>query len=79
MQSDSILAIEGALRRVLETHNQTPWLDSEGAAAYLGCSAGTMKTWRSRGEGPRYHVIQNKLVRYHVDDLDAFVRGEVAR
>ncbi|MBJ7437612.1 MAG: helix-turn-helix domain-containing protein [Sphingopyxis sp.] len=79
MQSDSIFEIEGALRRVLETHNQTPWLDSEGAAAYLGCSAGTLKTWRSRGEGPRYHVIQNKLVRYHVDDLDAFVRGEVAR
>lgn len=77
MQSDSILAIEGALRRVLDDHKHTPWLDSDGAAVYLGCSAGTLKTWRSRGEGPRYHVIQSKLVRYHVNDLDAFVRGEV--
>jgi hypothetical protein len=38
-----------------------------------------MKTWRSRGEGPRYHVIQNKLVRYHVDELDRFIRGEESR
>jgi len=79
MQSDSILAIEGALRRVLDDQKHTPWLDSDGAAVYLGCSAGTLKTWRSRGEGPRYHVIQSKLVRYHVNDLDAFVRGEVLR
>lgn len=79
MQSDSILAIEGALRRVLDDQTHTPWLDSDGAAVYLGCSAGTLKTWRSRGEGPRYHVIQSKLVRYHVNDLDAFVRGEVVR
>lgn len=79
MQSDSILAIEDALRRVLDTHSRSPWLDTDGAAEYLGCTPGTMKTWRSRGEGPRYHVIQSKLVRYHIDDLDAFVRGEVAR
>lgn len=79
MQSDSILAIEGALRRVLDDQKHTPWLDSDGAALYLGCSAGTLKTWRSRGEGPRYHVIQSKLVRYHVNELDAFVRGEVLR
>lgn len=79
MQSDSILAIKDALRRVLDDHKHSPWLDSDAAAAYLGCSSGTMKTWRSRGEGPRYHVIQSKLVRYHVNDLDTFVRGEVAR
>lgn len=79
MQSDSILVIEEALRRVLEARPKTPWLDSDGAAEYLGCSPGTMKTWRCRGEGPRYHVIHSKLVRYHTADLDAFVRGEVAR
>ena len=79
MQSDSIVMIEDAVRRVLDTHNASPWRDSEAAAEYLGCTAGTMKTWRSRGEGPRYHIIQKKLVRYHVDDLDAFVRGEVTR
>lgn len=71
--------VTGAVRRALDTNNTTPWLDSEAAAAYLSCTPGTMKTWRSRGEGPHYHIIQQKLVRYHVDDLDAFVRGEVAR
>lgn len=79
MQSDSIVMIEDAFRRVLDTHKRSPWLDSDAAAEYLSCTAGTLKTWRSRGEGPRYHIIQSKLVRYHVDDLDAFVRGEVAR
>lgn len=79
MQSDLIVMIEDALRRVLDTHKTSPWLDTEAAAAHLSCMPGTLKTWRARGEGPRYHTIQQKLVRYHVDDLDAFVRGEVAR
>lgn len=57
----------------------SPWLDSPAAAAYLGCSPGTLKTWRSKGEGPDYHIVNQKLVRYNVEDLDAFVRGEVAR
>ncbi len=71
--------VAGAVCRALDAHKATPWLDSEAAASYLRCAPGTMKTWRSRGEGPKYHIIQEKLVRYHVDDLDAFVRGEVAR
>ncbi len=79
MQSDSIVMIEDALRRVLDTHTRSPWFDSDAAAEYLRCASGTMKVWRSRGEGPRYHIIQSKLVRYHVDDLDTFIRGEAAR
>lgn len=79
MSDLSIDTIEDALRRVLETNNRSPWLDSDGAAKYLSCTPGTLKTWRSRGEGPNYHIIQSKLVRYHVEDLDAFVRGEVGR
>lgn len=79
MQSDSIVMIEDAFRRVLDTHKRSPWLDSDAAAEYLSCTPGTLKTWRSRGEGPGYHIIQSKLVRYHVADLDAFVRGEAAR
>ena len=57
----------------------SPWLNSNDAANYLGCSAGTLKTWRSKGEGPAYHIVNQKLVRYNVSELDAFVRGEVAR
>jgi len=71
--------IDAAVSRALENRNSSPWLDSEAAAEYLACTPGTLKTWRSQGQGPRYHVIHNKLVRYHADDLDAFVRGEVTR
>jgi Helix-turn-helix domain len=53
----------------------TPWFDSEAAAAYLGSTAGTLKNWRATGRGPRYRVVQDRLVRYHRDDLDAFVRS----
>ena len=52
----------------------SPWLDSDAAAAYLGSTAGTLKNWRATGKGPRYHVVQERLVRYHRDELDEFVR-----
>ena len=79
MSDLSIVTIEDALSRVLDIKKTSPWLDSEAAAEYLSCTSGTLKTWRSQGQGPSYHVIQRKLVRYHIDELDAFVRGEVAR
>lgn len=75
----TIQTVEDALRRVLDTHNRSPWLDTEAAAAYLSSTPGTLRTWRAQGEGPRYHVVHGKAVRYNVADLDAFVRGEDAR
>lgn len=57
----------------------SPWLDTEAAAAYLSCSPGTLRSWRARGQGPRYRVIHDKIVRYHRDDLDGFVLGEGGR
>ncbi len=74
-----IVEIEDALRRVLDTHNRSPWLDTEAAAAYLSSTPGTLRTWRAQGEGPRYHVVHGKAVRHNVADLDAFVRGEAVR
>jgi hypothetical protein len=59
MSDLSITLIEDALRRVLDMHKRTPWLDSEAAAEYLTCTPGTLKTWRSLGQGPKYHVIQS--------------------
>lgn len=79
MTDITIDLVEGALRRVLDAHSRSPWHDTESAAAYIGCEPGTLKTWRARGEGPRYHLINDKSVRYHVSDLDAFVRGEDGR
>lgn len=67
-------AIRAVIREEL-ARPVSPWLDSDAAAAYLGSTAGTLKNWRAAGRGPRYHVVQDRLIRYHVDDLDAFVRG----
>lgn len=67
------------LRRVVRdelTKSRSPWLDSDGAATYLGTTPGTLKTWRATGKGPRYSVLQDRLIRYHEDDLDAFARSE---
>lgn len=74
----SALTIEDVRQVLREELGQprSPWLDSEAAAVYLGSTAGTLRNWRATGKGPRYHVVQDRLVRYHVDDLDIFVRGE---
>jgi hypothetical protein len=73
VSAELIEAIREAVRQEVG-RPQTPWLDSDGVAAYLGCTAGTLKTWRATGQGPKYHVIQSRLIRYHRADLDAFVR-----
>ncbi|MBN2906366.1 MAG: helix-turn-helix domain-containing protein [Rhodobacteraceae bacterium] len=53
-------------------------MTTEQAAAYLSVSAGTMRNWRSRGDGPRYHLLGGRLVRYEVEDLDAYMRDGAA-
>lgn len=68
-------AVEAIVRWYLDTHWFTPWFDTEAAAAYLRREPGTLKSWRSRGEGPRFYTVNGQLIRYHLDDLDAFVRG----
>ena len=78
MSEELIEAIRTTVLDAMSKRTASPWLDSDGAADYLGCSSGTLKTWRARGEGPRYHVLNEKLVRYHTADLDAFVCGEAA-
>ena len=74
MSELTIEAIRAAVREEV-AKARSPWLDSAAAAAYLGSTAGTLKTWRATGKGPRYHVVQDKLIRYHTDDLDVFVRA----
>ena len=56
---------------------QSPWFDTHQAAAYLNWSPATLKVWRSKETGPKYHSVNQRMIRYHVDDLDSFLRGEV--
>ena len=53
----------------------SPWLDTAEAANYLKASPNTLRQWRAKGCGPKYNIVGERLVRYHVDALDAFARG----
>lgn len=75
----ALTEVEDIVRQIVATHRYSPWLDTEAAAKYLCRQPGTLKGWRSRGEGPPFRVVNDKLIRYHVDDLDAFVRGDSDR
>ena len=51
-------------------------LDERKAAAILGASVQTLRNWRWRGQGPRFHKIGQRLVRYRRADLEAFIEGD---
>ncbi len=51
----------------------TKYLDTKTAARLIGFSYKTLESWRSKGEGPRYHQLPNKRVRYLREDLDEWV------
>lgn len=49
------------------------------AAEYLGgIKPNTLEIWRIQGIGPRYKKI-GRLVRYSVDDLDAYLAAQSRR
>lgn len=50
-------------------------VDESEAAAILGARVQTLRNWRWRGEGPHFHKIGQRLVRYHRADLAAFIAG----
>lgn len=51
----------------------SPWMDTKQAAEYIGGSVSALKRWRCEGGGPKYTIVNRKLVRYHVNELDAFL------
>ena len=57
-----------------ETDTASPWMTTEQAAAYLGLQENTLRVWRHKGSGPRYHVLNKRLIRYNREEVDAYVR-----
>jgi hypothetical protein len=47
------------------------YMDTRGAALYLGISPNTLNCWRSRRAGPAFVKVGGK-VRYRLGDLDAW-------
>jgi hypothetical protein len=54
----------------------TPWLDPEDAAAYLRLTVRGLEDMRGKGTGPRFHKVGSRVVRYHRDDLDAWLLSD---
>ena len=57
----------------------TPWLNPEAAAAYVSLDVRGLETLRRHGRGPKYSRCSHRIVRYHVNDLDAWLRDNVER
>lgn len=51
-----------------------PYLTSKQAAFHLGLSPRTLDAMRRTGKGPTFRR-HGSLVRYHIDDLDDWSRG----
>lgn len=48
------------------------------AADILKARVQTLRNWRSRGAGPRYRKVGDRMVRYLRSDLAAFVENGAA-
>lgn len=56
--------------------NPGDYVSTDEAARILGVSRQTLCNWRWRGdEGPRFHKIGSRMVRYHRAELAAFAAG----
>lgn len=53
-------------------------VDEAKAAAILNTAVRTLRNWRALHKGPRYRKIGERMVRYHVADLAAFIEGKDA-
>jgi hypothetical protein len=51
----------------------SPWHTPEDAADYLRLKRRGLEDMRARGTGPKFHKVNDRVVRYHVTDLDAWL------
>ncbi|MPY74919.1 MAG: helix-turn-helix domain-containing protein [Alphaproteobacteria bacterium] len=68
------LAVQVAAELRDDPSVQSPWLNSEQAATYLGLEPRGLESMRRERRGPKFSRIGNRIVRYHVADLDAWLR-----
>ena len=53
----------------------SPWMTRTQAAAYCAMTVRHLEHLAYRGGGPKYYCPRNRMVRYHRDDLDAWMRA----
>ena len=52
---------------------RSPWMTPEDAGRYLSLRRRGLEDMRARGTGPKFHKVNDRVVRYHVRDLDAWL------
>lgn len=61
---------------VIDTHRPSDLLTTEEAAAFLGCKANSLITWRCTRAVRIPFVKIGRLVRYRRRDLEAFLNAQ---
>jgi len=56
----------------------SPWMTPEDAAHYLSLSRRGLEDMRAREGGPKFHKASDRVIRYHVRDLDAWLLSDGA-
>ena len=52
---------------------RSPVLNTEEAAAYVGLAKSTLEKLRIYGDGPIFTKYSTRVVRYRIEDLDAWI------
>ena len=55
------------------TQSHPSFLSETEAAQYLSLSVKTLRRWRFARRGPTYAKLNNKLIRYHLPELDEWM------
>jgi excisionase family DNA binding protein len=63
------------ISRAADAKKGSPFLNTAQAAHYVGLSRRTLEKMRTHGGGPRFRR-HGRYIRYHIDDLDMWSKGE---
>ena len=73
-RSQENASVEHVSDRVERAIKRSPFLSTEQAAFYLGCTDRTLEKMRQDGRGPIFRR-HGRFIRYHIDDLDDWSHG----
>jgi len=51
------------------------YLTEKEVAKFTSISIQTLRNWRHRGQGPKYHKPTPRVVRYRLDDVERFMES----
>lgn len=52
--------------------SEGPWLTTQEVAARLNVEPHTLRSWCRKGTGPRRHRLNGKVLRFRIEDVEAW-------